>query len=130
MKKDIKMLKDSGKVDCVFTPDKAMMYPPGAATFVLLENAMTNTLCGASRPGHFKGVTTIVAELLNIVKPDRIYLGQKDAQQAIILSKMMKDMHYNTEPVICPIVREKDGLALSSRNAFLTPEQRDTAPVL
>ena len=130
VKKDLKMLKDTRKVDCVFTPDKDSMYPPGSATFVSLENEMTNVLCGASRPGHFKGVTTVVAELLNIVKPDRIYLGQKDAQQAIILSKMMRDMHFSTEPVICPIVREKDGLALSSRNAYLTPEQRDTAPVL
>src|ERR1035437_4714248 len=130
LKKDLKMLKETRKVDCVFTPDRDMMYPPGAASYVALENEMANVLCGASRPGHFKGVTPVVAELLNIVKPDRLYLGQKDAQQALILSKMIKDLHYNTEAVICPIVREKDGLALSSRNAYLTPEQRDTAPIL
>lgn len=130
LKKDLKLLKDSKKVDCVFAPDNSMMYPQGAATYVTVENQMAQSLCGASRPGHFKGVTTIVAELLNIVKPDRIYLGQKDAQQAAILAKMIKDMHYNVEAVICPIVREKDGLAKSSRNAYLTPEQRDTAPVL
>lgn len=130
VKKDLKMLKDTKKVDCVFMPERASMYPEDAATFVTLENDMTKILCGASRPGHFKGVTTIVAELLNIVKPDNLYLGQKDAQQALILKKMMKDLHYDTQVVLCPIVREKDGLALSSRNMYLTPQERDTAPVL
>ncbi|MEI7542967.1 MAG: pantoate--beta-alanine ligase [bacterium] len=130
LKKDLKMLKLSGKLCCVFTPEKDKMYTQDAATFVTVENEMTDILCGGSRPGHFKGVTTIVAKLLNIVKPDRLYLGQKDAQQAIIVKKMVNDLHYKTQVVICPIFREKDGLAMSSRNTYLTPEQRDSAPVL
>jgi pantoate--beta-alanine ligase len=130
LKKDIKMLKASKKVDCLFTPDKVMMFPEGTATFVEVQNEMVKGLCGESRPGHFKGVTTIIAKFLNIIRADRIYLGQKDAQQAMIIAKMLKDMDYPTQAVVCPIVREKDGLALSSRNAYLTPEQRDTAPVL
>jgi pantoate--beta-alanine ligase len=91
---------------------------------------MTACLCGVTRPAHFKGVTTVIAKFLNIVNPDRIYLGQKDAQQAMIIIKIMRDLNYRTQAVICPIVREKDGLALSSRNAYLTPEQRNSAPVI
>ena len=130
IKKDVKMLKSTGNVDCLFTPDNIMMYPEGYATYVQLENDMTKCLCGMTRPTHFKGVTTIVAKLLNIVRPSRLYLGQKDAQQAMILTRMVKDLDYDTDVVVCPIIREKDGLALSSRNMYLTPEQRDTAPVL
>ncbi len=130
IKKDLKMLKASKKVDCVFTPDNAMMYPEGYATYVALENEMTKCLCGITRPEHFKGVTTIVTKLLNIVKPDRLYLGQKDAQQSVVLTKMAADLNYQTEVVVCPIFREKDGLALSSRNMYLTPEERNTAPAL
>jgi pantoate--beta-alanine ligase len=130
IKKDIKLLRSTKKVDCLFTPEAAEMYPEGYASHVALENSMTACLCGVTRPAHFKGVTTVIAKFLNIVNPDRIYLGQKDAQQAMIIIKMMRDLNYRTQAVICPIVREKDGLALSSRNAYLTPEQRNSAPVI
>ncbi|MCE5301124.1 MAG: pantoate--beta-alanine ligase [Spirochaetia bacterium] len=130
IKKDLKMMKDSKLVACVFKPEAADMYPEGFASYVALENDMPQVLCGVTRPSHFKGVTTVIAKLLNIIKPDRLYLGQKDAQQAFILEKMMKDLNYETVAVICPTVREKDGLAMSSRNSYLTPEQRNTAPVL
>jgi len=130
LKKDIKMLRTTKKVDCLFNPAANDVYPDGYATYVELQNSMVNCLCGATRPTHFKGVTTVVSKLLNITRPDRIYLGQKDAQQAFILMKVMSDMNYPTTAVICPIVREKDGLALSSRNAYLTPEQRNCAPII
>jgi pantoate--beta-alanine ligase len=130
IKKDIKLLRSTKKVDCLFAPDADEMYPDGFASYVALENSMTTCLCGVTRPTHFKGVTTVIAKFLNIVNPDRIYLGQKDAQQAMIIIKMMKDLNYRTQAVICPIVREKDGLALSSRNAYLTPEQRSSAPII
>lgn len=130
LKKDLKLLKNSKKVDCVFTPSADEIYPSGYASYVALENDMTKVLCGVTRPGHFKGVTTIVAMLLNIVKPGRLYLGQKDMQQAMIIKKMIIDLKYQTETVICPIMREKDGLALSSRNMYLNPEERNSAPAL
>jgi pantoate--beta-alanine ligase len=130
VKKDLKLLKSTKKVDCVFTPDVKEIYPTGYAGYVTLENEMTKVLCGATRPGHFKGVTTVVAMFLNIVKPDRLYLGQKDLQQAMILKKMISDLKYPVELVICAIIREKDGLALSSRNMYLNPEERNSAPAL
>ena len=130
VKKDLKLLKNSKNVDCVFTPDPKEIYPEGYGTYVELENEMPKVLCGAARPGHFKGVTTIVAMLLNIVKPGRLYLGQKDLQQAVILKKMIADLKYPVETVVCPIVREKDGLALSSRNMYLNPDERNFAPAL
>lgn len=130
IKRDLKMLKELKCVDCVFMPDEKEMYKEGFATYVELENNMPKVLCGISRPAHFKGVTTVVAKLLNIVQPDKLYLGQKDMQQAVILRKMIEDLNYNTEVVICPIVREKDGLAMSSRNTYLSPEERELAPVL
>lgn len=130
LKKDLKLLKNTKKVDCVFTPEAAEIYPQGYCTYVTLENEMTKVLCGVTRPGHFKGVTTIVAVLLNIVEPDRLYLGQKDLQQAVILKKMIIDMKYPVETAICPIIREKDGLALSSRNRYLNPDERNSAPIL
>lgn len=128
--RDLMMLEETKSVDCVFIPAAEEMYPEGFASYVNMENEMTKTLCGLSRPGHFKGVTTVIAKLLNIVKPDKMYLGHKDMQQAIILSKMIKDLNYDAEVIICPTVREKDGLALSSRNSYLSPEERNTAPVL
>ncbi len=130
LKKDIKLLRYLKKADCLFIPEAGDIYPDGYATYVELQNSMVNCLCGLSRPAHFRGVTTIVSKLLNITTPDRIYLGQKDAQQALILEKIIKDMNYPVSAVICPIVREKDGLALSSRNTYLTPEQRNCAPVI
>jgi pantoate--beta-alanine ligase len=130
LKADLKLLKNTKKVDCVFTPAAEEIYPEGYASYVELVNEMPKQLCGITRPGHFKGVTTIVAMLLNIVKPDRIYLGQKDLQQAMILAKMIKDLKYPVETVLCPTVREKDGLAMSSRNMYLSPEERNSAPAL
>jgi len=130
IKKDMKMLKATKSVDCLFTPDNSMMYPEGYATYVELENDMPKCLCGISRPTHFKGVTTVVSKFLNIIRPDRIYMGQKDAQQAMIITKMAKDLNFSTAVVTCPIFREKDGLAMSSRNAYLTPEERNLAPAL
>lgn len=130
IKKDIKLLRSIKKVNCVFIPEINEMYPSGYATFIQVENAMPKILCGISRPTHFKGVTTVVGKLLNIVKPDKLYLGQKDMQQAVILKKMINDLNYKTDVVICPIVREKDGLAMSSRNIFLNPAERNIATIL
>lgn len=130
LKRDLKILKDTKKAAVVFTPEAADIYPAGHASYVALENEMVKTLCGASRPGHFKGVTTVVAKLLNIINPHKMYLGQKDLQQAAVLKKMCADMLYETAVVTCPIIREKDGLAMSSRNAYLNPAEREIAPVL
>ena len=116
-------------MDLVFTPTDEIMYPPGFQTIVDVTG-LTRLLEGASRPTHFQGVTTIVAKLFNIVEPDRAYFGQKDAQQTVVLRRMVRDLNFDLELVICPIVREDDGLALSSRNARLTPAQRAAAPVL
>jgi pantoate--beta-alanine ligase len=117
-------------VDIAFLPDVETIYPEGFNTVVEVEGQMTQVLCGQSRPTHFKGVTTVVAKLLNLVSPDRAYFGQKDAQQISVVRKMVKDLDFNVQIVDCPIVREPDGLAMSSRNAYLTPEQRGNAPVL
>jgi pantoate--beta-alanine ligase len=130
IKKDLKLLKETKRVNCVFTPQTDEMYPSDYATFINLENEMPKVLCGISRPTHFKGVTTIIGKLLNIVKPDKLYLGQKDMQQAIILKKMITDLNYKTDVIICPTIREKDGLAMSSRNIYLTPDERNIAPIL
>lgn len=130
IKRDIKLLRSTKKVNCVFIPEVNEMYPPGYATYVQLENEMPKVLCGIRRPTHFKGVTTIVCKLLNIVKPNKLYLGQKDMQQAVILKKMINDLNYKIDVIICPIIREKDGLAMSSRNTYLTPDERNIAPIL
>lgn len=116
--------------DIIFHPSVAEMYPNGSSTFVEVEGGITKVLCGASRPSHFRGVTTVVAMLFNIVKADRAYFGQKDAQQAAVLIKMVRDMHMDIELIVCPIVREEDGLAMSSRNTYLSGEQREQAVVL
>jgi pantoate--beta-alanine ligase len=113
----------------VFAPTVEEMYPPGASTFVEVEG-LTANLCGAVRPGHFRGVTTVVGKLFNIVAPDRAYFGEKDYQQMLVISKMVRDMHMPVEVVACPTVRETDGLAMSSRNAYLTAEQRAAAPAI
>ncbi len=117
------------QVDVVFMPSVEEMYPEGASTFVEVEG-ITDVLEGAHRPGHFRGVTTIVAKLFNIVQPARAYFGQKDAQQLAVVRKMMRDLRRDIEIVGLPIVREPDGLALSSRNAYLSPEERQAALVL
>ncbi|HOH98720.1 MAG TPA: pantoate--beta-alanine ligase [Candidatus Cloacimonadota bacterium] len=111
------------QVDYVFIPDDAMMYPKGYLTWVEVEQ-ISNILCGASRPGHFKGVATIVLKLINLVRPTRMYMGEKDYQQVKLLTKMAADLNLSLKIVPCPIVRESDGLALSSRNVYLSPEQR------
>lgn len=106
------------------------MYPDGYGTYVNLESDMTNVLCGKSRPGHFRGVCTVVSKLFNIVTPDRAYFGEKDAQQLAVIRRMVSDMNYGIEIVGCPTIRENDGLAKSSRNAYLSKEQRKAAAVL
>lgn len=122
-------LAESTGCDLVFSPTVREMYPPGYATFVQVEK-LTEGLCGASRPGHFLGVTTVVAKLFNLVRPDRAYFGQKDAQQAFVLIKMVEDLNMNLKIIVLPTVREPDGLAMSSRNKYLTSEQRKEAVVL
>lgn len=124
-KKD-KILLKSENVDIIIYPSVEEMYPRGYLTHVEV-NGMDNHLCGRSRPGHFKGVTTVVAKLLNIVGPDTLYLGEKDAQQAAILRRMVKDLDFDVAVKICPTVREPSGLALSSRNRYLSAEQRKQA---
>lgn len=126
--RDLAMLKAAG-TDIVFMPEPLDMYPEGFASWVEVGD-ITSVLEGASRPTHFRGVTTVVAKLFNIVRPDRAYFGQKDAQQLAVISKMVKDLDMNLEVVRCPTVREPDGLAMSSRNSYLEPGERETAPVL
>lgn len=116
-------------VDYVFAPTVEEIYPPGFATYVTVEGA-ADELEGVSRPGHFRGVTTVVAILLNAVKPDFAFFGQKDAQQAILIKRMVRDLAFNTEIVVLPIVRDESGLAMSSRNNYLNDEQRQAASVL
>jgi pantoate--beta-alanine ligase len=116
-------------VDYLFLPQAREMYPAHFQTVVEVPRLAAG-LCGASRPGHFRGVATVVLKLLNIVRPDLAFFGQKDAQQAIILRRMAEDLNLNVRLKIMPIVRESDGLALSSRNAYLSPEERRVAPVL
>jgi len=128
LNKDIEFCRKLG-VDFVFLPDKDDMYPKGYSTFINVE-VLSGLLCGAIRPGHFRGVTTVVAKLLNIIQPDRLYLGQKDAQQAIIISRMIKDLNFPVKVRVLSTVRQKDGLALSSRYAYLSKKERDSAVVL
>lgn len=115
--------------DLIFAPSIDEMYPEGYQTFVEV-NELTKTLCGKSRPTHFRGVTTVVAKLFNIIKPDRAYFGQKDAQQAIVIKRMVKDLNMDIDIVVNPIIREADGLAMSSRNVYLSKEAREQATVL
>lgn len=115
--------------DIIFAPSARDMYPKDYATFVDVDR-LTSGLCGASRPGHFRGVTTVVSKLFNIVAPDRAYFGQKDAQQAIVIRRMATDLNMNLEIEVLPIVREADGLAMSSRNAYLSKHEREAATVL
>ncbi len=104
-------------VDLVWTPDTGDMYPPGTQTWVTVEE-VTRPLEGSMRPGHFRGVTTVVAKLFNAVQPHKAYFGQKDAQQAVVIRQMGRDLNFPVEIVVCPIVREADGLAMSSRNVY------------
>jgi len=116
-------------VDILFAPSAAEMYPEGAATHVEVEG-LSSRLDGGSRPGHFRGVATVVAKLFEIVRPDYAFFGQKDAAQVAVLRKMVRDLNMDVQLVVCPIVRESDGLARSSRNVYLSPEQRRQALVL
>jgi pantoate--beta-alanine ligase len=116
-------------VDYIFSPLIDEIYPEDFATYVAVEG-LSDKLCGASREGHFRGVTTVVAKLLNIVHPHYAFFGRKDAQQAIIVKRMVRDLSIDAEIVVGPTVREEDGLALSSRNAYLTPSEREAATVL
>ncbi|HEX9896695.1 MAG TPA: pantoate--beta-alanine ligase [Dehalococcoidales bacterium] len=128
LKRDLAMLEKAG-TDVVFFPSDKEMYPAGYDTWVDVDK-LTKRLEGASRPTHFRGVTTVVAKLFNIVEADNAYFGQKDAQQALVIQKMVKDLDMNVRVVICPTIREPDSLAMSSRNVYLTPEQRKQATVL
>lgn len=126
--RDCQMLEQEG-VDVVFAPSVEEMYPGGAVTFVTVEG-LSEKLCGRSRPGHFRGVTTVVSKLFNAAEPDKAFFGQKDAAQVAIIQRMVRDLNTPVEIVVCPIVREPDGLAMSSRNAYLDPQQRKSALVL
>ena len=126
--RDLELLR-AENVDLVFTPDDTIMYPPGFQTTVRVAR-VAQPLEGAARPTHFEGVTTVVAKLFNIFTPTRAYFGQKDAQQTVVVRRMVADLNFAVEIVVCPIVREADGLAMSSRNSRLTTEQRAAAPVL
>ncbi len=128
LERDLRLLDETG-VDLVWTPTVEIMYPDGYQTWVQVEK-VSLPLEGAQRPGHFRGVTTVVTKLFNAVWPARAYFGQKDAQQAAVIRRMTKDLSYPIEIVVCPIVREPDGLAMSSRNVYLSPEERKGATVL
>lgn len=125
---DLQVLKDLS-VDTVFLPTSQTMYPHGEVLSII-ENSFSKILCGAKRPGHFEGVLTIVLKLLNLMKPDKIYMGEKDYQQASLIKAMIDDLFIDTEIVFCPTVRESSGLALSSRNKRLSPEGRARASKL
>jgi len=126
--RDLSLLEPLG-VDLVWMPTAETMYPPGYQTWVEVEG-ITQPLEGSMRPGHFRGVTTVVAKLFNAVQPHKAYFGQKDAQQAAVIRQMTRDLNFSLEIVVCPIVREPDGLAMSSRNVYLDSEQRKAATVL
>lgn len=126
--RDLALLESEG-VDLVFAPPVAEIYPPGFDTWIE-PGAIAARLEGAARPGHFRGVVTVVAKLFNIIRPDRAYFGQKDGQQAAVIRQLIRDLNLGLDLVVVPTVRDPDGLALSSRNAYLTPEQRAAAPVL
>ena len=122
---DIEKLREEA-VDVLFLPDDSLMYPAGSSTEIEVKG-LSEKMCGQFRPGHFNGVATIVAKLLNIVRPARAYFGQKDFQQTIIIRRMARDLNLDVEVVVCPTIREEDGLALSSRNVYLEPQQRIAA---
>lgn len=124
--KDCRLLEEHG-ASLVFHPEVSEMYDSDAATYVEILSEMPKQLCGKTRPIHFRGVCTVVSKLFNIVTPDKAFFGQKDAQQLAIIRKMVKDMCYNIEIIGCPIIREPDGLAKSSRNTYLNPEEHKAA---
>lgn len=125
---DIKLSEQAG-AHVIFCPEVREIYPKGYKTYVEVED-MSNVLCGATRQGHFKGVTTIVTKLLNIIHPDKAYFGQKDAQQAMIIKQLVRDLSMDGEIIICPTIREKSGLAMSSRNAYLSQAEKKESTVI
>jgi len=125
---DIERLRKEA-VDILFLPDDALMYPTGFSTEIEVKG-LSERMCGQFRPSHFKGVATVVAKLFSVVRPTRAYFGQKDFQQTVLIRKMAKDLNLDIDIIVCPTVREEDGLALSSRNAYLNREQRSAAIVL
>lgn len=128
LERDLRLLEGVG-VDLVWTPTAEIMYPDGYQTWVEVRE-VSQGLEGAQRPGHFRGVATVVSKLFNAVQPSKAYFGQKDAQQAAVIRQLSRDLDFPVEIVVCPIVRETDGLALSSRNVYLSPEERRAATVL
>jgi len=126
--RDCELLEREG-IDFLFAPSTEEMYPANAVTYVTVEG-LSDKLCGRSRPGHFRGVTTVVAKLFAIVEPDLAFFGQKDAAQAAIIRRMVRDLNFPAEIIVCPIVREPSGLAMSSRNAYLSPQERESALAL
>lgn len=129
MERDYHLAITSG-ADIVFAPEVEEIYEKNSSTFVNVEGEITKKLCGKSRPIFFKGITTVVAKLLNIIQPTNAYFGQKDAQQVAIVRKMVRELHYDVNIISCPLVREEDGLALSSRNVYLNEEERKQALIL
>lgn len=126
--RDLELLRREG-VDVVWTPESEALYPTGFQTWIEVEQ-VTQPLEGAHRPGHFRGVATVVAKLFNAFQPERAYFGQKDAQQVVVIRRMVEDLDFALSVEVCPIVREADGLALSSRNTYLNPPQREAATAL
>jgi pantoate--beta-alanine ligase len=127
-KGDLEKLQQEN-ADVIFMPEMSLMYPQRFLTHVEVDE-ISQRLCGALRPNHFRGVATVITKLLNIVKPTKVYFGQKDFQQSVIIKKLVRDLNIDTDVVICPTVRERDGLAMSSRNAYLTEKQRKAATVI
>jgi pantoate--beta-alanine ligase len=128
LERDLQLLREAG-VDLVWMPSAAEVYPPNFQTYIAVEKVSV-PLEGAHRPGHFRGVATVVAKLFNVFTPDRAYFGQKDAQQAAVIKRMTADLNFPLEIVVCPTIREPDGLAMSSRNAYLNAEERRAATIL
>jgi pantoate--beta-alanine ligase len=128
LERDLARIRQTG-ASVVFTSEATEMYGDNFLTYVHVDK-ITDILCGSFRPGHFQGVTTVVNKLFNIIRPDKAYFGQKDGQQAIVIQKMAPDLNMDVEIIVCPTVREADGLAMSSRNTYLSPEERSQAPVL
>ena len=128
IERDERLARERG-VDYIFHPEVTEMYPDPYFTYVVTEQ-LAKVLCGISRPTHFRGVTTVVAKLFNIIQPDVAVFGQKDAQQAVIIRQMVRDLNFPTQIIVAPIVREPDGLAMSSRNVYLAPEERQQAPII
>lgn len=125
---DIEKIRNE-EIDILFSPDKTLIYSEGFLTYINVD-IISEKLCGKFRPGHFKGVATVVAKLFNIVNPTRAYFGQKDFQQTVIIKRMVKDLNFDVDIVVCPTIREYDGLAMSSRNLYLDEKQRKAASVV